>query len=166
MAAAGSLKIRMVNWDRIVKKYGKAAALAAEKKATEHALIVATDRVQRRLTNHVVTGHLRSGIIWKADGKGSGVVFAERGFGVYYAKFVEEGTGIYGPRKAPIRPKTKKAMMWHPTSVTGNIRTGGSVVRRSVKGQKAVHFMRDTARKDKSRILDAYRTTFAAAFGA
>lgn len=41
-----------------------------------------------------------------------------------YAAFVHEGTGLYGPKKQRIRPKTKKALDWpgadHPVkSVAG-----------------------------------------------
>lgn len=32
-----------------------------------------------------------------------------------YARYVEEGTGIYGPKGAPIKPTTAKALAWRAT---------------------------------------------------
>ena len=32
-----------------------------------------------------------------------------------YARYVEEGTGIYGPKGAPITPKSAKALAWRST---------------------------------------------------
>ena len=34
------------------------------------------------------------------------------GSGLYYARWVHDGTGIYGPRHQPIRPKTAKYLRW------------------------------------------------------
>jgi phage gpG-like protein len=57
-----------------------------------------------------------------------------RGFtiaaGVAYARYHQRGTGIYGPRKRPITPKTKKALAF-------SVRGGGRHVVRSVRGSPA-----------------------------
>lgn len=34
------------------------------------------------------------------------------GSGLYYARWVHDGTGIYGPKARPIRPKTAKYLRW------------------------------------------------------
>jgi hypothetical protein len=46
--------------------------------------------------------------------------------GAKYARFVHEGTGLFGPYKILIKPKTKKALFWE----------GAPHPYRSVKGQK------------------------------
>ncbi|MHB8772969.1 MAG: hypothetical protein ACYC7J_18395 [Syntrophales bacterium] len=65
-----------------------------------------------------------------ADGMKGEVVF-----GSPYAAFVHEGTGLYGPHKAPIVPKQKKALYWpgarHPV--------------RSVRGMVGRPFLTDAA---------------------
>ena len=53
--------------------------------------------------------------------------------GAPYATFVEFGTGIYGPKKQRIYPKTKKAMKWRGAD--------GWIVRRSTKGMRAKPFL-------------------------
>jgi hypothetical protein len=47
-----------------------------------------------------------------------------------YAKYVHEGTGLFGPFKMLIKPKTKKALFWE----------GAAHPYRSVKGQKPNRF--------------------------
>jgi len=54
-----------------------------------------------------------------------------------YAKWVESGTGIYGPFGVPIVPKTKKMLAWQSRY------TGVMNYAKSVKGQPGQHFMRD-----------------------
>lgn len=54
-------------------------------------------------------------------------------FSLKYGRYVVEGTGLYGPRKTKIIPKTKRALAF---SVGG-----ATIVRRSVKGQKPNPFM-------------------------
>jgi hypothetical protein len=43
-----------------------------------------------------------------------------------YAQFVHEGTGLYGPRRTQIKPKTKKALYWpgaiHPVASVAGIK--------------------------------------------
>jgi HK97 gp10 family phage protein len=69
-----------------------------------------------------------------------------------YAFFVHEGTGIYGPYKTPIVPKTKKALAF---------RIGGkTIIRRSVKGQKANPFMARALRKVISRLPEIFAAGF------
>ncbi len=46
-----------------------------------------------------------------------------------YAPYVEFGTGIYGPQKRPIVPRTKKALAWKSEG-------GEMIIRRSVRGMR------------------------------
>jgi hypothetical protein len=55
------------------------------------------------------------------------------GSSLSYARFVHDGTGIYGPRGRPIRPTRGKALAF-----TG---AGGSVVVASVRGQRGTRFL-------------------------
>ena len=48
-----------------------------------------------------------------------------------YAVYVHEGTGIFGPRRQPIRPRTKRALFWE----------GARRPVRQVRGQRPNRFM-------------------------
>lgn len=52
-----------------------------------------------------------------------------------YAGFHEDGTGIYGPKKTPIRPKHKKLLSWVDPS------TGKRIWAKEVRGSPAIHFL-------------------------
>lgn len=51
-----------------------------------------------------------------------------------YGPFVEYGTGIYGPKKEPIKPVNAKMLAWKGPD--------GMIYRRSVKGMKPRPYMR------------------------
>jgi len=53
-----------------------------------------------------------------------------------YALFVHEGTGIYGPRGAPIVPTTAKALRWFGSD-------GQPIFARSVKGMRGTKYLAD-----------------------
>ncbi len=67
------------------------------------------------------------------------------GAGAPYATFVEFGTGIHGPRKQRIYPKTKKAMKWRGGD-------GEWIVRRSTKGMKAQPYIRPAVEENEEMI--------------
>lgn len=52
-----------------------------------------------------------------------------------YSLFPEEGTGIYGPKGGRIYPKTAKVLVFRPRG------SSQLVFAKSVKGQKAQHYM-------------------------
>lgn len=56
-----------------------------------------------------------------------------------YARWVHDGTGVYGPKKMPITPKTKKALKF--TTATYGIKR--TIVVRQVKGMKKNEFLKD-----------------------
>lgn len=65
----------------------------------------------------VDTGRLRSSItreLVRVNGK----LVIRVGTNVHYARYVEEGTGIYGPRKRPIRPVRAKVLAFVPKGQT------------------------------------------------
>jgi hypothetical protein len=64
-----------------------------------------------------------------------------------YARYVEEGTGLYGPKKKRIVPKTKKAMRWKGSGVrlSGRSRSGaegtGWAFATSIKGRRKTPYL-------------------------
>lgn len=74
-----------------------------------------------------------------------------------YARYVEEGTGVYGPKKKPIVPKKAKALRWYGNArLSGRARTdprNQSTVHfaRSVKGRRATPFLEPGARAAASK---------------
>lgn len=81
------------------------------------------------------TGHLRSDIkpqLLMLNGK----PVCRVGFTVFYGMFVHEGTGIYGPRGAPIRPVSAKVLSWKTKS-------GKRVYAMQVKGMRPNPFLKD-----------------------
>ena len=87
--------------------------------------------------------------------------------GVGYARYVEEGTGVYGPRKRRIVPVKAKALAWRTGGasvqrLSGNSRTRGGqqlagwAFAKSVKGRPATPYLLPGAKKavEKSGVLD------------
>lgn len=89
----------------------------------------------------VDTGHLRSSIKHKLVFRTEGMS-VRIGTNVYYARWVHDGTGIYGPRKMVIKPKRAKALVWRSQlhgQKSGKFR--GYVVVKSVKGMRPNPFL-------------------------
>lgn len=165
------LSIQIEGWDRIVSKYGEPRAMQAVEQSLEKTQEFTVRQVQLRIGGkHTVTGFLRSSIGSQVIGKTSGKVFAQHGGGVYYAPFVEHGTGVEGPRHRPIVPVHARALAWHPKTATGKpIKTkkGGKsalIVRMSSKGQPPVHMFAKTFTEDRTKITRFFLRTFYADF--
>lgn len=84
--------------------------------------------------SRINSGKLRSSIhVSLAVRRGEPVVLV--GTGVSYARYVHEGTGLYGPHRARIVPTHRKALAF---------RSGGKkIVVRSVRGMPGNAFLRD-----------------------
>lgn len=89
----------------------------------------------------VDTGHLRSSIkhqlVFRPEG-----LSVRIGTNVYYARWVHDGTGLYGPRHQVIKPKRAKALVWRSQlhgQKSGKFR--GYVVVKSVKGMRPNPFL-------------------------
>lgn len=63
---------------------------------------------------------------------------AQVGTSLYYARFVHDGTGVYGPSQRPIRPRRKKALAFAGRT--------GSVVVASSSGQRGTRFLVEALR--------------------
>lgn len=90
----------------------------------------------------VDTGNLRSKITYEVRSQG-GVPIIVIGTNVSYARYVHDGTGLYGPRQTRIIPVSKKALAftWKRAPFPPNGR-GGKHVFASVRGMKGVPYLR------------------------
>lgn len=88
-----------------------------------------------RAPKRIDTGHLRSSIHTTLVTV-SGLPAVQVGTKVFYAVFVHEGTGIYGPTGQPIRPVTARVLSW-------KAKNGKRVFAREVKGMQPNPFLRD-----------------------
>ncbi len=89
------------------------------------------------------TGHLRASVSSQLITR-TGDLAVRVGTGVSYALYVHDGTGLYGPRHALIRPKFGRALVFK--SKLYGAKKGsyaGKVVVRHVKGMKPNPFLRD-----------------------
>jgi len=97
----------------------------------------------------VKTGHLQSSITYEITKATKTEVEGRVGTNVIYGSYVELGTGIFGPNKTPIRPKTKKILAWvssgpRPTTPAGWRQakiTGRAVYAKEVKGMHPRPFL-------------------------
>lgn len=83
----------------------------------------------------VDTGLLRASISVQLRTWASGDIAVRIGTNVYYAFWVHEGTGIYGPRHTPIVPKRARYLRFKPKGMAKYI------YRKSVKGMKPNPFL-------------------------
>lgn len=89
------------------------------------------------------TGHLRNSVGFNLIARPDGLA-VRVGTGVYYALYVHNGTGIYGPKHALIRPKQATALVFR-SKVYGAKRGKykGLVFARYVRGMRPNPFLRD-----------------------
>lgn len=90
------------------------------------------------------------------------------GSSLAYARYVHEGTGIYGPRRRPIVPVTAKALKFEPgrsmgprrrgASAGARGRRGGPVFAASVKGSPPNPFLADALEEVMGRTNTTRRT--------
>lgn len=92
----------------------------------------------------VDTGRLRSSISTRLTVE-NGTPVVSVGTNVFYARWIHDGTGLYGPRARVIRPVRKRVMRFRPkVQLPGRRRgRGGWVYTRRVVGIRPNHFLRD-----------------------
>lgn len=100
----------------------------------------------------VDTSRLRDSIVTKLDNAKPLPRWAQVGTNVFYGPYVEFGTGIYGPKKRPIRPTTKKALAWKSKS-------GETIIRSSVKGMRPRPYMIPALKLARGRIGQIWQET-------
>jgi len=84
----------------------------------------------------VRTGDLRSLITLEFSANVQGVPVATIASNAHYSRYVHDGTGIFGPRRVPIRPVRGRYLRF-------TARGGRVVFARQVRGQPAKPFLRD-----------------------
>lgn len=113
-------------------------------------LIRVESAAKRRISanpKRVDTGRLRASITWEIRQYGQrGALEGRVGTNVSYARYVHDGTGIYGPYSEAIRPRARKAMRW-PAKRAGARRRGQRQATYTyatyVLGMKPNPFLRD-----------------------
>jgi hypothetical protein len=97
------------------------------------------NRVRRRsrviLRTHNRTGTLSNSLFSRVVHRG-GVPIGQVGTPLKYGLYLHQGTGIYGPRRRPIRPVRAKVLRF-------TTRTGQVVFAKSVRGSRPVPFLRN-----------------------
>lgn len=105
------------------------------------------------LAGKVRTGRLRNSVVAKPPqripGRAVGITVQVGSFGIQYAKWVHEGTGIYGPHRSPIVPVRAQFLRFALPS-------GKIVYARSVRGVPPFPFMslaleQETGRRTRGR---------------
>lgn len=152
-----TLRIRIDGLEKVIAKYGRAAAQRAMTAALESTVHHGADLV--KMKTPVKSGFLRSQIKGEVQTTKTGRTFAIGGSGVYYAKFVEKGTGVYGPRRSRVRPVRAKALSWHSTTVTGKP-TANRVTVSSTRGQRPQRMFERTFREDRVSISRHFNEQF------
>lgn len=99
------------------------------------------------------TGRLRQSILVSPMKRSGNAFTGSVGTGLKYAEIQEGGSGIYGPNKAPIRPKTKKFLAF-------KTKDGKWIRAKSVKGVKGRFFMKGAV-EGNQRKIDGYFETAA-----
>jgi hypothetical protein len=92
----------------------------------------------------VDTGQLRSSLQVQLRSGISGSPFVRVGTGVKHARWVHEGTGLYGPKRQRIYPKSAQVLVFR--SVKYGAKKGkfrGKVAVRSVKGMRRNQYLKD-----------------------
>lgn len=87
----------------------------------------------------VDTGHLRSSIQVEVRQYGGGRPAVRIGTNVKYARWVHDGTGLYGPRRRLIRPKKAKVLRFSGRRYGKT----GYIYARHVKGMHPNPFLED-----------------------
>lgn len=110
------------------------------KKAEENLLKLSTNKLESIITDKtpVDTGDLRSSWHYKIQ-KTQAKVYTSKA----YAKYVDQGTGIFGPKGQPIYPKNSNVLRFKPkgNAYSDYVSNDGYVYVPSVQGQKPVHLV-------------------------
>lgn len=105
-------------------------------------------RARQLLAGKVETGRLRNSIKTKPPQRiglrKRGITVQVGSFGVQYAKWVHDGTGIYGPHGSPIVPRTAKFLRF-------TTKSGVVVFAKSVRGVPPYPYMQMALEQEMGR---------------
>jgi hypothetical protein len=98
---------------------------------------------EAKVLSPVATGNLRRTIRVGTVTARSAQVIAGGTTKVGYARYVEVGTGIYGPRRRRIVPRQAKMLSWVAggSRATGKGKGSGRIFARSVRGRPATPYL-------------------------
>lgn len=136
-----------------------AVALTAVLEGTNGAAFVAVQRTGNRVLNLAVAkcpvdeGRLRNSLTLEMRSEG-GLPVARVGSNLPYARFVHDGTGVYGPTGNVIRPRNGRVLAWPVKNNSGQGnrrysggRTANTAFARYVRGVKGRPFLLDALRE-------------------
>lgn len=109
-------------------------------------------------------GHLHGA--WRHEVNDTEAIFTNS---AKYAVWVNEGTGIFGPRKTRLYPRQAKGFLFKPDKkydgkygpTIANGKYKGYYFFRSIRGQKGQHYVEKSADKLKSRLPTIIRNAVA-----
>lgn len=147
----------MPEYDVVIADGGLARRFALASDATERLSVEAVEDIAREIAETAKTlaprrtGNLVRNISSTSARRGpDGYIEARAGVGrgAPYARFVEEGTGIFGPYRRPIVPKTGNFM-------TFKLPDGKTVYARSIRGQEAKRYFERATQLVKTNFVEA-----------
>ncbi len=123
----------------------KKAGMTGAPRLMKAALTNSTNRIQETARSKAAhrTGTLQRSILTQVDYPDAQVSVDTK-----YGKWVEQGTGIYGPYQTPIVPKSGKVMAWNGAS--------GPAFARSTKGMKPRPFFKPAIEESVGYIKDQF----------
>lgn len=139
-----SVKIRHRINDHNLQAFLRSPAGGIAKNMFKRAVRIrsAAQRNLGRSPRRIRTGYLRASLYIKPV-----VIDGYPGFRIgsplNYARFVHDGTGIYGPKGQPIRPKNSKWLVFIPSGGSGK------VFAKEVKGMPPNPFLKDAVKAAK-----------------
>ena len=99
----------------------------------------------------VDTSRLRQSILVSPMKRTGNVISGSVGTTTAYSVYMEEGTGIYGPRHTPIKPKTKKFLAF-------KTKDGKWIRAKSVKGVRGRFYMKGSVEQNQRNIDGHFET--------
>jgi HK97 gp10 family phage protein len=140
-----SLTVQIEHLDQFINDVKKAGGDA--RPLVNAALTNSATRIQRNIRQRAPhrTGALQRSVQYEVNYPSAKVEVEEK-----YGQYIEQGTGVYGPKGTRITPKTAKAMRWNGI--------GGVVFAKSIKGMKARPFFKPGVEESQLYIRDSFRS--------
>ena len=137
-------EVSIPNLDRLQALYTKAPDITAKELITAINQSTVVLQATAKQFAPIDQGRLWQSILRDPARRTGNLLQGGVGTSVKYAEWQERGTGIYGPARRPIRPKTAKALSF--------VVNGKRVFVKQVKGVKAVRYMERSLTQNQQRI--------------
>lgn len=138
------------NWSRLNTVTVEQTILAEAKPAMARGMKAVQAEYMRRAARSRRTGHMLRTIVSDATRVGN-IIYGWVGAGAFYARYLEEGTGLYGKRNRWITAKGGGMLRWPArggATLAGRPRSGKPgqyIYARRVRGIRPRRFLRDAA---------------------